>query len=188
MKTQQPWTSVTAALLLLAATACTSPHGPVDGVAVHVKSVRLDPETSAPVVLLEEDDGARRRLPIWIGYYEAQSIALGLDEDFQAPRPNTHDLIKNLVDGMKGRLERVVITELRNGTYFAVIDVQIDDRRVHIDSRPSDAIAVALRTGTPLFATDEVLRQAAGVGDGGPSVEIFEERERARSGADLRTH
>lgn len=143
--------------------ACGAPLAPTDGVTMHVKSVRVDPRTAAPMVLLQEDGGEQRRLPIWIGPYEAQSIALGLDEEFRASRPNTHDLIVNLIDGIKGRLQSVVITEILNGTYFAVIVVEIGGRSVRIDSRPSDAIAVALRTRTPLYATHRVLQQAARV-------------------------
>ena len=160
------------ALSVLWLSACSARLAPTDGVSVHVKSVRVDPRTAAPVVLLQENDGQRRRLPIWIGPYEAQSIALGLDRDFSAPRPNTHDLIANLIDGIEGRLARVVITELVNGTYFAVIVVEVGGRSVRVDSRPSDAIAVALRTHTPLYATDRVLRQAAGLEPGEAAVEI----------------
>jgi bifunctional DNase/RNase len=123
---------------------------------MHVKSVQIDPRTHTPVVLLQEDEGDHRSLLIWIGIYEAQSIALGLDK-VEGPRPNTHDLIKNLLDGVRGTIQRVVITELRNGTYFAEIVVEFSGQQVRIDSRPSDAIAVSLRTGTPVFATDDVL-------------------------------
>jgi hypothetical protein len=139
--------------------------------AVYVRGVELDPRTSSPVVLLEETDGLRRRLPIWIGPYEAQSIAAAL-EKIPAPRPNPHDLIKSIFDGLQGTIERVVITELRNGTYYATLDVAVDGRKLHLDARPSDAIAVAVRTGTPLFATPLVLEQAGAGGDEGPALEI----------------
>lgn len=167
------------ALSVLWLCACSAPLAPMDGVSVHVKSVRVDPRTAAPVVLLQENEGKRRQLPIWIGPYEAQSIALGLDRDFSAPRPNTHDLIANLIDGIEGRIARVVITELVNGTYFAVIVVEVGGRSVRVDSRPSDAIAVALRTRTPLYATDRVLRQAAGLEAGEPALEIGLDRRRS---------
>jgi bifunctional DNase/RNase len=159
--------------VLFATVSCT---GPIAGTqaehSMHVKSVQIDPRTHTPVVLLEEDEGDRRSLPIWIGIYEAQSIALGLDK-VAGPRPNTHDLIKNLLDGVHGSIQRVVITELRDGTYFAEIVVEISGQQVRIDSRPSDAIAVSLRTGTPVFATDEVLDSSQVEREGGPALEIL---------------
>ncbi len=149
--------SVALAALLLGAAACSSADGPPRKLhAVHVESLALDDRTDTPVVILRESNGNGRELPIWIGLSEAQSIAMAL-EDVQLPRPNTHDLIKNLLDGIQGDINRVVITELRGHTYYAVIDVQLDGRLVTVDSRPSDAIAVAIRTGAPLFATDQVL-------------------------------
>ena len=180
------WLRVGASVALSALwlSACSAPLAPTDGVSVHVKSVRVDPRTAAPVVLLQEDHGQRRSLPIWIGPYEAQSIALGLDQDFSAQRPNTHDLIANLIDGIEGRLARVVITELVSGTYFAVIVVEVGGRSVRVDSRPSDAIAVALRTRTPLYATDRVLRQAASSEPGGTALEIGLDRRRSEPNFD----
>ena len=103
-------------------------------------------------VFLRETEGQRRILPIAIGSTQAQSISLALRE--VAPRrPNTHDLVKSVLDGLAGKLERVVITELRGGIYFAQIELQIDGRSVQIDARPSDAIAIAVRTGAPVFAS-----------------------------------
>ena len=148
---------VALAALLLAASSCTSADGPPRELhAVYVESLALDERTDTPVVILRESEGNGRELPIWIGLSEAQSIAMALEE-VELPRPNTHDLIKNLLDGLDGDIDRVVITELRGHTYYAVIDVQLDGRLVTVDSRPSDAIAVAIRTGAPLFATDQVL-------------------------------
>ena len=149
--------AVALAALLLVTAACTSADGPPRELhSVYVESLALDERTDTPVVILREIDGNGRELPIWIGLSEAQSIAMALEE-VDLPRPNTHDLIKNLLDGLEGDINRVVITELRGHTYYAVIDVQLDGRLVTIDSRPSDAIAVAIRTGAPLFATDQVL-------------------------------
>ena len=143
--------------LVLAVAACSSADGPPRELhAVYVESLALDERTDTPVVILRESNGNGRELPIWIGLPEAQSIAMAL-EDVELPRPNTHDLIKNLLDGIQGDIDRVVITELRGHTYYAAIDVQLDGQMVTIDSRPSDAIAVAIRTGAPLFATDQVL-------------------------------
>jgi bifunctional DNase/RNase len=122
------------------------------------------------VLLLKETHGARRELPIWIGMTEAQSIAMAMEE-MVLPRPNTHDLIKNLLDGLHGDIRRVVITELRGHTYYAVIEIGLNGREVAIDSRPSDAIAVAIRTGAPLFATDSVLVPPVDE-DQGPALDI----------------
>jgi hypothetical protein len=122
--------------------------GPAD-VAVEVRFVTLDPVAQSPVIVLEERDGSRR-LPIWIGLAEAQSIAQQL-EAVEPPRPNTHDLAKKLVLGLEGALERVTVTELREGTYYAVIALRANGRAVEVDSRPSDAIALALRMAAPVF-------------------------------------
>jgi bifunctional DNase/RNase len=126
---------------------------------MHVTGVHVDPTSSAHVLLLEEQAEAKRKLPIWIGPAEARSIALQLEE-VPMPRPNTHDLIKNVLAGLEVSIQRVTVTELRGGTYFAEIALEGIVGRVAIDSRPSDAIAIAVRTGTPIFATDLVLRQA----------------------------
>ncbi len=124
-------------------------------VRMEVKQVVLDPMNRTPVVLLA---GGGQLLPIWIGTAEAASIARAI-EGQQAARPNTHDLIRNLLEGLDATPERVTLTELRGSTYFAVITVRKGRRRIPIDSRPSDAIAVALRTGTPIYATAQVLEQ-----------------------------
>ncbi len=124
-------------------------------VRMEVKQVVLDPMNQTPVVLLA---GGGQLLPIWIGNAEAASISRAI-EGRQAARPNTHDLIRNLLDGLDATPERVTITELRGGAYFAVMTVRKGRRRIPIDSRPSDAIAVALRTGTPIYATPQVLEQ-----------------------------
>jgi len=134
-----------------------------------------------------------RTLPIWIGVSEARSIQLAL-EQVESPRPNTHDLIKNMIEGISVQLERIVITELRNGTYYALIFVDVDGATVSIDSRPSDAIAVALRTGTPVFAREAVLEE--GSGEAARSLDIdlhapdpFEHRSNRRSDdPELRVH
>jgi bifunctional DNase/RNase len=171
----------TAALLVLLTAGCTTGPGPERAAfSVHVESVAIDPRTSSHVVLLQENEGARRRLPIWIGPFEAQSIALAM-EHVEVPRPNTHDLIKNLIDGVRAQIERVVITELRDNTYYAVIEVALDGRRVSVDSRPSDAIAVAIRTGAPVFATGEVLGRSEEPGEEGEALDIDWSPPRERS-------
>ncbi len=136
---------------------------PVQGLAASEPAVRMevrhvvvDPTHRTPVVILT---GAGRVLPIWIGAAEARAISRAL-EGVPLSRPDTHDLIGNLLDGLDAEPERVTITEIRDNTYFAVITVKAGDRAITVDSRPSDAIAVALRTGTPIYATTEVLERA----------------------------
>ena len=134
------------ALMLL--TTCEEPLGSPDDVPVRVGRVVLD-QRNLPVVVLEERDGSRW-LPIWIGPAEARSIALQIEEK-TSPRPNTHDLAKRVIDGLQGEVVRVVVTELRDSTYFATLALRVRGDVVVIDSRPSDAIAIALRVGAPIF-------------------------------------
>ena len=132
-----------------------------EAVRMNVRQVALDPVHRNPVVILA---GAGRVLPIWIGTAEARSIARALAGE-RLSRPDTHDLIGNLLDGLAAKPERVTITELRDNTFFAVITVKTAGRRIEVDSRPSDAIAVALRTGAPVYATPEVLKRSVGIDD-----------------------
>jgi bifunctional DNase/RNase len=138
---------------------------------MRVDSVKFDPHSDNFVLLLTERGGEGRELLILIGENEAASIARGIDE-IKLPRPNTHDLIKNLLTGMDGHIERVVVTELKNSTFYAVIDVEIRGRKVSIDARPSDAIAIAVRTGTTVYAEEAVLRSARDLPESGPAREI----------------
>jgi bifunctional DNase/RNase len=127
--------------------------GPKPGdVEVRVGVVGLDPRTDSPVVVLRERDG-ERSLPIWIGTAEARSIAIQLEE-LELPRPNTHDLAQRLLASLDARLDRTVVTDLQRGTYFAVMVVRTGDRQLEIDARPSDAIAIALRMGAPLYVRE----------------------------------
>jgi len=131
--------------------------GPQDLVAVEIASIGVD-ASGTPVVLLADRSGGRS-LPIWIGLAEAHSIAAGM-EHRRAPRPNAHDLAKRLIDDLEGALERVVVTDLRDGTYYAVIFLSAHGRSVEVDARPSDAIALALRCGAPLFVREALFRAA----------------------------
>ena len=123
-------------------------------VAVRVEAVTLDPHSNSPVLVLAELEGSRR-LPIWIGFSEARSIASALENQWQ-PRPNTHDLAKRLIDQLEGRVERVVVTRLTEEIYYALIVVNDQGRIVEIDARPSDAIAIGLRYEAPLFVREAV--------------------------------
>lgn len=120
-------------------------------------------QTQASGILLKEKNG-ERTLPIIIGEYEAQSIALGL-EKIKPPRPITHDLIINLLDTSGVSLEDVLITELKDNTFFAILRCKMNMEMLEIDSRPSDAIALAVRMGTPIYIDELVMEQAAYIPD-----------------------
>lgn len=124
-----------------------------------VYGINLDLFSSSPIVILKVEE-ENRYLPIWIGQPEARSILMKLQNQ-EFSRPLTHDLAVNLVAELGGTLERVTVTELKDSTFFATLLVEIGGRTVEIDSRPSDAIAIAVRAGAPIFAADEVIEEAA---------------------------
>jgi len=126
-----------------------------DAVQMLVKGVSLDPTTSAPMVVLVDMD-ERRILPIFIGPSEATSIARQLGQ-LSTPRPLTHDLILNIVGGLGAEVKRILISDMREGTYYAVLYLQNGGKEIPVDSRPSDAIAVALRAEAPIFVAQKVL-------------------------------
>jgi bifunctional DNase/RNase len=127
-------------------------------VEMQVRQVVLDPASNTPVVILESVP-ERKLLPIWVGAAEATSIAQEL-EQVQSPRPNSHDLIRNILKGLGATLTRITISDLRNNTYYATITLRMRNQELQIDSRPSDAIAVALRMKAAIFATAQVLTKA----------------------------
>ncbi len=122
--------------------------------------VRVELPTNTPIALLRERTGDRRVLPIFIGGPEASAIAFALEE-VTVPRPLTHDLMKNLLDDLGVSVESVSVTELQEGTFFAEIELHAKDGVHRVSSRPSDAIALAARTGTPIYADEGVLDEAA---------------------------
>jgi uncharacterized protein len=124
-----------------------------------IYGINLDLFSSSPIVILKVED-ENRYLPIWIGQPEARSILMKLQNQ-EFSRPLTHDLAVNLVAELGGSMEKVTVTELRDQTFFAVISVEIDGRTIEIDSRPSDAIALAVRAGAEIFAADDVIEEAA---------------------------
>jgi bifunctional DNase/RNase len=144
-------------IVLLAALGCAGRDGDTGDVLVHVSLVTLDSQ-NVPVVILEEDAG-ERMLPIWIGTAEASSIAAEIHQQRPA-RPNSHDFAARLIEGLEGKLLRVVVTEIRDGTYYAILVLQANGKRVEIDARPSDAIATALRAGAPILVREQVFREA----------------------------
>jgi bifunctional DNase/RNase len=125
--------------------------------------VRVELPSNAPIVLLRETEGGRRLLPIFIGGPEATAIAYAL-EHVETPRPMTHDLMKNLLDELGVQVERIVVTELRESTFFAEIHLVSNGRQHAVSSRPSDAIALAVRTGTHIYAEEAVLDEAGYTG------------------------
>ena len=123
-----------------------------------VKNLAFDLSKSGAMVFLEEING-KRVLPIWIGIFEANAIALELRK-ISTARPMTHDLILNIIKGLEAEATKVVVTELKDNTFYAIIHINLREGEVEIDSRPSDAIAVALRVGTPIYVAEEVINQA----------------------------
>jgi len=126
-----------------------------------VRGLALDPVTNAPIVILKAE-GGNRLLPIWIGLFEANAIAIEM-EKIIAPRPMTHDLLKNMIELLDARMERMVVDNLRENTFFASIYIRSDGREQRLDARPSDAIALALRTGAPIFVTHDVLTRSRNI-------------------------
>lgn len=123
-----------------------------------VKGLMLDPITNSPIVVLR-DDGDSTLLPIWVGVFEANAIALKL-ENYETPRPMTHDLLKGILGAMNATVIRVVVNELRDSTFFARIVLSVGGNESEVDARPSDAIALALRVDAPIFVDQSVLDQA----------------------------
>ena len=121
--------------------------------------VRVELPTNQPIVLLKEAEG-ERYLPIWIGAAEAAAIAFAL-QGVVTPRPMTHDLMKNLLEEMGAEVARIEITELREGTYYANLNLQMNGNAFTVSSRPSDAIAIAVRVDAPIFADEDVLSEAS---------------------------
>jgi bifunctional DNase/RNase len=129
-------------------------------VEMRLVGVRVELPTNNPIVLLREADGEHRVLPIFIGAVEATAIAFAL-QGVVTQRPMTHDLLRDLLGELKVTVERIVITDLRDGTFFAEIEMTSGGNRHAVSSRPSDAIALAARLGTPIFANETVLDEAA---------------------------
>jgi len=131
-------------------------------VEMKIRGLMMDPMTNTPIVVLKDVSGDAV-LPIWVGPYEANAIAMEI-EKVTAPRPFTHDLIKNLLNGLNAHVHKIVVTELRDDTFFAVIWMERDGKVISIDSRPSDALAVALRVDCPIFVEEEVLKSSKKAG------------------------
>ncbi|HEY0077966.1 MAG TPA: bifunctional nuclease family protein [Pyrinomonadaceae bacterium] len=130
----------------------------------------MDPSSGTPIIILK-DVNSETMLPIWVGAYEANAIALEI-EKIAPQRPMTHDLLRNLIVEMGARVERVVVTELRDNTFFAVIEMRNQEgEALMLDSRPSDAIALALRADCPIYVNEEVIRASRNTIGGGAEEE-----------------
>jgi bifunctional DNase/RNase len=123
-----------------------------------IKGLMVDPVTNMPIIILRDEAG-QRVLPIWVGIFEANAIALQI-EKIATPRPMTHDLLKSAIHGLDATVERILITDLKDNTFFALIFLRHQGKVLQIDSRPSDAIALALRTGSPIFVDSDVIEKA----------------------------
>jgi uncharacterized protein len=126
-----------------------------------IKGLVVDPISKMPIVVLE-NPLSEQILPIWIGVFEANAIALTI-ENIATPRPMTHDLLKNFLEKLDIAIEKIVVNDVRNNTFYALIHCRHEDLRIVIDSRPSDAIALALRMSSPIYVEEEVVRKAHGL-------------------------
>ncbi len=126
-----------------------------------IKGLMMDPMTNSPIVILQDVE-KDSLLPIWVGIVEANAIALQI-ERIDTPRPLTHDLIKNILMLLNAEVEKIVVTELKENTFYALIHIRINGERVTIDCRPSDAMALALRTDSPIYVTEEVINNSRSI-------------------------
>ena len=135
-----------------------------------IKGLMIDPITNMPIIVLRDGEG-ERILPIWVGVFEANAIALQI-ENVRTPRPMTHDLLRSVIENLSARVERVVVCELKENTFYAKIHLQSGNDAHTIDARPSDAIALALRTSSPIFVDETVIQNAKGVDASTDSMDV----------------
>ena len=155
-----------------------------------VKGLALEPLSNMPMIILRDEEDTRS-LPIWVGLFEANAIALEL-EKISPPRPMTHDLIKKILESLDARVQKIVVNDVRDNTFYAVIHLRLGRADITVDSRPSDAIALALRVGAPIFVEQEVVHKARtveltreteiGTGKGDDPAEIKEWLESLKPG------
>jgi bifunctional DNase/RNase len=126
-----------------------------------IKGLIMDPLTNSPIVILQSME-KNTLLPIWVGIFEANAIALQI-ERIDTPRPLTHDLIKNILLQLDASVDKIVVTDLQENTFYAVIHLRLNGDAITIDSRPSDAIALALRTDAPIYVTEEVIKNSRNI-------------------------
>jgi bifunctional DNase/RNase len=123
-----------------------------------IKGLMVDPITNMPIIVLRDKDG-QRVLPIWVGIFEANAIALQI-ENVATPRPMTHDLLRNVIEDLKATVQKIVVCDLKENTFYALIYLLVGGEVVAVDARPSDAIALALRARAPIFVEDDVIDNA----------------------------
>ncbi len=123
-----------------------------------IKGLMVDPITNMPIVILRDKEG-QKVLPIWVGIFEANAIALQI-ENISTPRPMTHDLLRNVIQDLKASVQKVVVCDLQENTFYALIYLSLNGDTLAVDARPSDAIALALRTRAPIFVEDTVIDNA----------------------------
>jgi hypothetical protein len=126
-----------------------------------IKGLIVDPITNMPIIILRDEEG-QRVLPIWVGIFEANAIALQI-ENIATPRPMTHDLLRNVIQDLRAAVDRIVVCDLKENTFYALIYVTMGGETVAIDARPSDAIALALRTRAPIFVEETVIENARSI-------------------------
>ena len=127
-------------------------------VPMSIKGLMLDPVSNSPIVVLKDDE-EKFFLPIWVGIFEANAIALQI-ENIATPRPMTHDLLRNVIHDLKAEVQKIVVCDLQENTFYALIYLGLNGDTVAIDARPSDAIALALRTRAPIFVEETVIENA----------------------------
>jgi len=125
---------------------------------MNIKGLMVDPITNMPIVILRDREG-QKVLPIWVGIFEANAIALQI-ENVSTPRPMTHDLLRNIIHDLKATVQRIVVCDLQDNTFYAAIHLTLNGDNLAIDARPSDAIALALRTRAPIFVEEAVIDNA----------------------------
>ncbi|MEW5723788.1 MAG: bifunctional nuclease family protein [Thermodesulfobacteriota bacterium] len=144
-------------------------------VKMSVSGLTIDPYSNSPIMILKEDNG-ERSLPIWIGLLEATAIASEL-EKVKFARPMTHDLLRNVIETFEVKVEKVEVCDLRENTFYAFIHMTGENKRLKLDARPSDAIALALRAEAPIFVNEEVFEKSARVDLGGQAQEMVKDKE-----------
>ena len=132
---------------------------------MNIKGLMVDPITNMPIIILRDKDG-QRVLPIWVGVFEANAIALQI-ENVTTPRPMTHDLLRNVIHDLKADILKIVVSDLKENTFYALIHLQVNGEPLAVDARPSDAIALALRARAPIFVEESVIDNAKPFDPGG---------------------
>ena len=126
-----------------------------------IKGLMVDPVTNMPIILLRDAEG-QKVLPIWVGIYEANAIALQI-ENVSTPRPMTHDLLRNVIHDLKAEIRKIVVSDLKENTFYALIYLEVNGEPLAVDARPSDAIALALRARAPIYVEDRVIDNAKSI-------------------------